>query len=280
MPFLIDTHAHLDADIYRRELDIVVKHALDDGIWVITVGSDLESSRRAIEIAERHPQGVFAAVGLHPLRVPGGVKAEDKLVDMDKFHELARHPKVVALGETGLDHHDLPRSTKADPKAALADRTKESQRKVFSAFLELSRELRLPLILHCREAHDEMLEMLETWDKATRGFDARGVVHCFSGDWKQARRYFNLDFLVSFTGLVTHAHYQAETIKKAPPSRIAVESDCPYLTPTPWSIRRNEPGYVKGVAAALAGIRGVTTEQLAKETTQNALKVFSKMLRG
>ena len=277
MPKLIDTHAHLDSDIYGRDLDIVIKHALEEDVWVVTVGSDYESSKRAVAIAERYPTGVYAAVGLHPLKVSAEELAEDKLLNLEQFHELASHPKVVALGETGLDYHDLPEDRKGAPQKHLAERVKINQKKVLGKFLQLSSELRLPLLLHCREAHEEMLPLLETWDKTSRGFDCRGIVHCFSGSWRDARRYFNLDLMISLTGIITHGAYQAEIVKKSPLNRLVVESDCPHLTPTPWSIRRNEPAYLPAVVSAIAGQRGLTEEAVAKATTQNALRVLTKL---
>ncbi|HTK04609.1 MAG TPA: TatD family hydrolase [Candidatus Eisenbacteria bacterium] len=279
MPRYIDTHCHLDSEIYSRDLDIVVKAALDQGVWIVTLGSDYESSKRAIEIAEKYPEGVFAAVGLHPSKVGANLMGDDQLLDVSRYAQLADHPKVVALGETGLDYHDLPEESRTDPKYHVAEQIKANQRQVFGQFLDLSRDLRLPLLLHCRDAHDDMLGMLETWDKTTRGFDSRGILHCFSGSWRDARKYFNLDFLISVTGIVTHGAYQTEVIKKSPASRLVVESDCPYLTPVPWSIRRNEPGYLPSVADGVAAIRGEAPGQFAVETTKNALKVFTKMTR-
>jgi len=277
MPRFIDTHSHLDSPIYERDLDVVVRHALDEDVWTVTLGSDYASSLRAVEIAERYPRGVYAAVGLHPLKVSAEELAEDKLLDLEKFHELARHPKVVALGECGLDFIDLPEGPRRGAQAQFAERIKVNQKKVMAKFLQLSEELRLPLLLHCREAHDEMLDLLETWDKTSRGFDCRGIVHCYSGNWRQARRYFNVDFMLSFTGIMTHGAYQMEVIRKAPLQRLVLESDCPHLTPVPWSIRRNEPGYLPVVASALAGLRGIDIGQLSKAATANTLKVLNKL---
>ncbi|MEA3249474.1 MAG: TatD family hydrolase [Patescibacteria group bacterium] len=278
-PRILDTHAHLDSKVYERDLDIIVNHALEEGVWIVTVGNDYLSSVKAVSIAERYPEGVYAAVGLHPLKIGAAVLAEDKLIDIGKFQQLASHPKVVAIGETGLDYHDLPTGKRSSPQAQIAERIKMNQKKVLARFLELSRMLRLPLMLHCREAHDEMLKMLEIWDKTTPGFDSRGVVHCFSGNWKQARRYFNLDFRISVTGIVTHGAYQGELLKKAPLSRLLAESDCPYLTPEPFSLRRNEPSYVTMVAANLAGLRKIPTEEVVKQFGENALEVFKKIPR-
>lgn len=278
-PRILDTHAHLDSKVYERDLDIVIKHALEDGVWTITVGNDYPSSMKAISIAEKYPEGVYAAIGLHPLRIGAAVLAEDKLIDISRFHELANHPKVVAIGETGLDFHDLPEGKRGGPERQLADRIKLNQMKVFARFLELSREVRLPLMLHCRDAHEEMLKMIETWDKATSGFDSRGVVHCFSGNWKQARKYFNLDFMISVTGIVTHGGYQGDLIQKAPLARLLAESDCPYLTPQPFSLRRNEPQYVSSVTARIAGMRNMKIEDVEKQLAQNAMSVFKKIPR-
>lgn len=278
MPRLIDTHCHLDSDIYVRDLDIVVRHAMQDEIWMVTVGNDYASSKRAVEIAEKY-EGVYAAIGLHPLKVRRELTTDDQLFDIEKFRVLAQHPKVVAIGETGLDFQDVNDDRRPGPMIPQAEIVRENQKKAFVMFLELSRELRLPLMLHCRDAHGEMLDILETWDKTTPGFDSRGIVHCFSGNWKDARRYYNLDFLISFTGIMTHGAYQTEVLKKSPTSRIAVESDCPFLTPVAWSIRRNEPSYLMGIADAVAGIRGTTTAEIEKQTTENALRVFKRLPR-
>jgi TatD DNase family protein len=275
---LIDTHAHLDNPVYNRDLDIVVHQALEEDVGIITVGNDYTTSVQAIKIAERYPN-VYAAIGLHPLKINRQVQADDKLIDIGQYLLLARHPKVVALGETGLDFHDLPQGRQRSIERQVAERIKDNQRKVFARFLEMSRELRLPLLLHCRDAHDEMLKMLETWDRTTSGFDSRGVVHCFSGTWKQARRYFNLDFLISVTGVVSYSGYQNELLKKAPLSRLLVESDCPYLTPTPWNWRRSEPSYIKQAVANLAGLRKMSISDVEKQLSENYRRMFQHLTR-
>lgn len=273
----VDTHCHLDSEVYERDLDVVVKHAREEGVAVITLGSDLASSRKAVALAEKYPDVVWAAVGLHPLKVPSDMTADDKLMDVGAFNELLKNPKVVAIGETGLDYHALNGDVRDQMEKKDIERARANQRKVFGRFLGLSREHRLPLLLHCRDAHDVMLEMLETWDKASAGFDARGVVHCFSGDWRDARRYFNLDFSVSVTGIMSHGGHQEEIIKKTPANRLLVESDCPHMTRVPWAIRRNEPSYLPVVADAVAAMRGVAADQFAAETTANAMRVFKRM---
>lgn len=273
----VDTHCHLDSEIYDRDIEVVIKHAREEGVAVVTLGADLASSRRAVALAEKYPDNVWAAVGLHPLKVPSDLTSDDKLIDVGGFVELLKHPKVVAIGETGLDFNALSTDVRDAYELRNHERVRANQKKVFGRFLGLAREHRLPLLLHCRDAHSEMLELLETWDRASAGFDARGIIHCFSGDWKEARRYFNLDFLISVTGFMTHGAHQAEIIKKSPASRLVVESDCPHMTPLGWGIRRNEPSYLPGIADALAAMRGVPAKQLAEETTANALRVFKKM---
>jgi TatD DNase family protein len=276
MPHLIDTHCHLDDKVYEKDLEVVVKQALADDIWIVTVGSDYASSVRAVNIAERYPSGVYAAVGFHPRKVSQGKIEEDKLMDLEKFFQLANHPKVVAIGETGLDFHHLP-DIRSKQDRQRAEQTKENQKKVLSRFLQLSSELRLPLLLHCREAHDEMLSMLGRWDRTSRSADVRGIIHHFSGGWKAAKRYFGLDFMISATGLMTYGAHQSDVFRKAPLDRIVLESDCPHLCAVPWSHRRCQPTYLETVAISLAGLRRVSLEQVSRVTTENALKVLTKL---
>lgn len=275
---LIDTHSHLDDDVLGKDLDVVVRHALDEGIGMVTVGSDLESSRRAVAIASRYSEGVYAAVGLHPRRVRlDGTGSEG--IEIGRFRELLTSPKVVAIGEVGLDYADLPVLRRGDPRQGMVEDAKNRQKAVLSAFLELSREARLPLILHCRESEEDLLQMLENWDKLTPGFDARGIVHGFVGDWKTARRFFNLDFAVSVTGIMAHGAYNSEAIRKTPRTQITIESDCPHATVSPWAMRRSEPSYLPAYASAVAALRGEKTEDLMTAMTENALRIMKRIPR-
>lgn len=278
MPRIIDTHAHLDSSIYEQDLWNVMERAAQEDVWVVTVGNDYVSSVQAVDIANRY-ENVYAAIGLHPLHVRTDVNADDRLMDLDKYHALAQDPKVVAIGETGLDFGDIPAITRRHPDAERFERIKDGQKKVLGRFLQLSKETRLPLLLHCRDAHEEMIEMLDTWDKATRGFDSRGIVHAFTGSWKDARKYFGLNFMLSMTGIITYGAYQTEIVKKMPLQHLVLESDCPYMTPTPWNIRRNEPCFVGNVADAVSGIRGISRQSVERQTTENALKIFRKIPR-
>jgi TatD DNase family protein len=277
MPHLIDTHAHLDDPIFERDLAVVIKQALADDIWIVTLGSDYASSKRAVEIAEQYGQGVYAAIGLHPKRVSQQALADDQLMNLERFAELADHPKVVAIGETGLDYSVLPegRGKGVREKRELAA---ENQKQVLSRFLQLAAEKRLPLLLHCREAHNDLLGILERWDKTARPADVSGIVHHYTGNWKQAKRYFTLDFLLSVTGLLTHGGFQAEVFRKAPLDKLVLESDCPHLTTVPWSHRRSEPIYLETVALSLAGLRQRDLLEIAAATTANSRRVLKKMI--
>lgn len=278
MPRIIDTHAHLDSSIYEQDLWNVMERAAQEDVWVVTVGNDYGSSVQAVDIANRY-ENVYAAIGLHPLHVRTDANAADRLMDLDKYHALAQDPKVVAIGETGLDFGGIPATTRRHPDAERFERIKDGQKKVLGRFLQLSKETRLPLLLHCRDAHEEMIEMLDTWDKATRGFDSRGIVHAFTGSWKDARKYFGLNFMLSMTGIITYGAYQTEIVKKMPLQHLVLESDCPYMTPTPWNIRRNEPCFVGNVADAVSGIRGISRQSVERQTTENALRIFRKIPR-
>lgn len=308
---LIDTHAHLNFEAYNNDWKEVAKRALDKDIWMINVGSNLETSKRAVEIAEHFKEGVYAAVGLHPIHVL------DENFDIAEYEKLATHPKVVAIGEVGLDYFHLPTSIKPEqfsmsgrpiqPTAFVGreiktpDDIRNLQKEILRQFINLSQKFRLPLILHCRDgvvtkkeihaqtlagpnrvqrglgAHREMLDILYEFDTASVGFDTRGVAHCFSGDWEQALRYFNLDFFISFTGIITFAHYEGYVLKKAPLNKIMIETDCPFLTPEPYRGGRNEPSYVEYVAREIARVKDIDYEEVARQTTENALCLFSKI---
>jgi len=275
---LIDTHAHLNFEAFENDWRETAKRALLAGIKIINVGSNLKTSKRAIEIAEEFKEGVYAAVGLHPVHVL------DEEVEIEEYRKLAAHPKVVALGEIGLDYYRLPETIRPEGAGGVAggrqikspEEIKNLQKEILLKFLKLGAEEKLPVIVHCREAHVDLIELLEDFDKPA-GSDARGVMHCFSGSWEEARRYFNLGFLISFTGIITFAHFEGEVLAKAPLEKIMVETDCPYLTPEPHRGGRNEPLYVEFVAREVARIKDKPYEEVAKITTENAKRLFLKI---
>ena len=239
---IIDSHAHLNFKAFNKDLKEIVQKCLDNDVWVVNVGSQYETSFKAVEIAEQYPQGMYASVGLHPLH-------SDEDFSYEKYQELASFSKVVAIGETGLDYFRGP--------------DKEKQKQVFLSQMKLAQELKKPVILHCRMAHNDLLEMLS-------GFDNRGVIHCFSGTWLEAQRYLDLGFFIGFTGIIFKLDLK-ETIMKAPLEKILVETDSPYLSSHD---ERNEPLFVREVAKEIARIRKIDYQEVEEKTFINTKNLF------
>jgi TatD DNase family protein len=229
----------------------VVQHALDEGVYrILTVGTDLASSRRAIELAGEF-ESVRCAVGIHPSR------AETLARDEEEIRTLATESEVCAIGEIGLDYY-----------WDTSDR--ETQILALRRQLELAAELDLPVIVHDREAHEDTLSMLKS-------ADVRGVLHCFSGDLALARDAISHDFYISLAGNVTYksAENLHTVAREVPLERLLLETDSPYLTPQPWRGSRNEPSHVSAVAATVAGLRRLPVEEVATITTENAVRLFA-----
>jgi TatD DNase family protein len=244
---IIDTHAHLNFKAYKDDLSETIKRSLDNNIWLINVGSEFETSEKAIKIAEKYDQGVYASIGLHPIH------AQNEF-NYQQYKELAQNQKVVAVGETGLDFK----------KEYLF--LKEKQIQVFLNHLKLAKELDLPIIFHCRLAHQEVIEILKKQEKR------QGVIHCFTGDWTAAEEYLKIGLYLGFNGIIFKLNLD-ETIKKTPLDRILVETDCPFLSPL-GAKSRNEPIFVKHVIEKIAQVKGKTFQEIADQTTDNARKLF------
>ena len=258
---IFDTHAHVNFNAYKDDADEVIRRSLADDVWLINVGSQYTTSKRAVEIAERYKNGVYAAVGLHPIH------AKDEF-QYEKYKELTDSKKTVAIGEVGLDY-----------KAEYVS-FKEQQRTVLCKQLDLAKELNLPVIFHCRMAHEDLLEILTNYSSTNHSLT--GVVHCFTGNWEQAQKYMEMGLHLGFNGIIFSARGGSalggkldldDIIKKTPLERILVETDCPYLTPLPMT-GRNEPIFVKYVAEKIAKIKNLSYEEIAEITTQNAQKLF------
>jgi len=251
---LIDTHAHLDDARFDGDRDAMIARAREAGVeHFVTIGCDLSTSRAAVELADRYPF-VYATVGVHP--------HEAKQIGdswYDDLRRLAQHKKVVAYGEIGLDYH----YNHSPPKL---------QRERFREQITLARELRLPIVVHTREAQDDTIAILKEENAA----DVGGVFHCFSGDARLAKNALDLGFLLSFSGVITfqNATMLRDIVKTVPMDRILVETDSPYLTPAPHRGKRNEPAHVRLVAEKIAAIQGMTADQIAELTSQNARRVF------
>jgi len=274
---LIDTHAHLNFHAYKNDVNEVIKRSLKNDMWVINVGSQYSTSKRAVEIAEKYEKGVYAAIGLHPIHLSDGIfktkidteeiefNTREEEFDYEKYEKLAQSKKVVAVGEIGFDYWYKPKT-----KIKL-EQFKNKQREVFEKQLALAEELNLPIIFHCRVAHEDLIKILNTKYNIpnTR---LRGVIHCFSGDWEEAEKYLAMGLYLGFNGIIFKLNLD-EVIEKTPLNKILVETDCPYLTPPPME-GRNEPLYVKYVAEKIAKIKNLSYEEIAKTTTENAKKLF------
>ena len=276
---LIDTHAHLNFNAFRKDLDEVIKRTLDENIWVINVGSKYETSKKAVEIAEKYKEGVFAAVGLHPIySTPGLIKIktdpeEGEFVttgenfDIERYKELAKSEKVIAIGEIGLDYYYRPKTKRK------LELFKEKQKEVFLSQLKMAQELNLPVIFHCRMAHDDLLEILKSKVKSQKS-KIRGVIHCFTGTWEQTKEYLDMGFYLGFNGIIFKLDLD-EVIKKVPLEKILIETDCPYLNPPQAVSERNEPIFVKYIVEKISEIRGADYKKIAEITTANARKLFN-----
>jgi TatD DNase family protein len=253
-PELFDTHAHLHFPDFAGDLDAVLERARAAGVRrVLTIGTDVTTSHAAVALAERQPD-VWAAVGIHPHEAE---TADDAA--LREIERLAAQARVVAIGETGLDFF-----------RNLAPR--ETQARAFRAQLELARRTGKPVLVHCREAHEETLTLLAAAKVRERG----GIMHCFSGDLAIARRYLDLGLLISLAGPVTYPKPGAlpDVARAIPADRLVVETDCPYLPPQPYRGKRNEPAYVAITAARVAELRGEPLDELAARMSENARALF------
>lgn len=258
---LIDTHTHVNFDAFKDDCKEVIGRALAENIWLINVGSDFETSKRAVDIANEYKEGVYAAVGVHPTDTAGEV------FDEEKFLELAKNEKVVAIGECGLDFFSV--------ESGIVSEEKQRQRDLFIKHIELSKKVGKPLVIHCRDAHDDLLEVLNS--KSYILNSPPGVMHFFggAGAWENVQKYLDMGFYISFSGVVTFPKYShSEDVKRLPLDRILIETDAPYVAPVPMRGKRNEPSYVKYTAQKIADIRGISLEELAEQTTQNARTLF------
>ena len=251
---LFDTHAHLNAEQYNEDLEAVIDRAKSEGVSkVVVVGFDRPTIVKPMELAETY-SFIYAAVGWHPV---DAIDMTDK--ELAWIEELAAHPKVVALGEMGLDYH-----WDKSPK--------HIQKEVFRKQIALAKKVKLPIIIHNREATMDIVQIL----KEEGAQEVGGIMHCFSGSIETAKECMKMNFYISFGGPVTfkNAKNVKEVAASVPLDRLLIETDCPYLTPHPFRGKRNEPGYVKLVAEELAALKGLSYEELANITMENAKKVF------
>ncbi len=247
---LIDTHAHLDSPKFDNDRDEVISRARQAGIdTIVNIGFNRETIPSTMALAEKYPF-IYAAVGWHPTDAID-MKVEE---DLAWIEQLCSHPKVVAIGEIGLDYY-----WDTSPK--------EIQQTVFREQIRLARRLTKPIVIHNRDAHEDIVRLL----KEEKADEVGGIMHCFSGSWEIAKQCLDLNFHISFGGPVTfkNARVPKEVLERVPLDRILLETDAPYLTPHPHRGQRNESAYVRLVAATAAEVKGVTLEEIAKITSEN-----------
>jgi TatD DNase family protein len=252
---LIDTHAHLNDSRFDRDRDQVIARCIDDGLaCIINAGSDISSSIKSIDLARRY-EIIYATVGIHP----HDAKTADRH-SMDILRPLARKDKVVAVGEIGLDYHyDFS--------------PRDQQQKVFRDQLGLAREIKLPVVIHDRESHGDIVRIL----KDERASDIGGVMHCFSGSREMAKECLDMGFYISIAGPVTfdNARRAKEVAKYVPLDRLLIETDSPYLTPVPFRGKRNYPGYVRYVAEEICRLKEIDFDTLTKQVAANVENLFN-----
>jgi len=271
MPKFVDSHCHVHFPAYDKDRDAVLLRMREQEIWGITVGTNATTSQSGIDFAEQYPD-IFATVGYHPEHLTSDFVPDDEPHEHDPYTiesiaAIARSSKkVVAIGETGLDFYRIDKDR--DQAAA-----KKAQEDAFIEHIALANELRLPVVIHCREALTRLAEIIQA-NPVEKG----GVVHCFTGTWDEAQPLLELGLHLSFTGIITFAPNKVanihDVIKNMPLDRLLVETDAPWLAPAPYRGKRNEPSYVTHVAAAIATLRDTSIEDIARQTTANATKLF------
>jgi TatD DNase family protein len=249
----VDTHAHLDFDTYDDDREKVIQRAIENHVLaIITIGTDLETSKQAILLAEKYAS-IFASVGIHPSDC---ANLKDK--DFEFIKELAGHEKVIAIGEIGLDYYHMHAE-------------KEIQHKVFKKQIAIARKLNLPVIIHNRDSHADMLQILDKEGVK----DIGGVLHSFSGDINFLNNIIAMNMHVSFTGNITFKKSTSDQlVKNAPIENLLLETDCPFLTPVPLRGKRNEPAFIVHTAKKIAELKEIELELLGKITTENAKSLF------
>ena len=290
-PKLIDIHSHVNFNAFKDDADVVIQRALDADVWTILVGSQIDTSCRAVEYAEKYPAGIYVAVGLHPIHltelyvdakeigaegVPGFTSRVEQF-SYEAYKQLAEHPKTVAIGECGLDYY----------RVEGGEETKKLQADTFRQQVALAREVKKPLMIHCRplnvielgeprpegagrNAYEDLIQILKEENAQKIG----GDIHFFAGSWSIAKQFLDLGFYLSFTGVITFARDYDEVLKNVPMDRIMVETDAPYVTPVPHRGKRNEPMYVEYVAKKIAEIKNLPEEEVFQQLVENTRRLF------
>jgi TatD DNase family protein len=267
MAIFYDTHAHLDYDDYKPDFTDVLARAQTAGITkIISIATDLDSSRCALALAEQHPM-IYAAVGWHPsnaYEAPADIRTE--------LRDLARHPKAVAIGECGLDYYRLPSATGGSADDDLNYKRKQAE--IFQQQLEVAAELKLNCVIHQRSSFDDLFAQIQPFATQTRG-----VFHCFGESVERLQKILGLGWLVSYTGIVTFKNGQniRDAVAATPLDKFMLETDCPYLAPIPYRGKRCEPAYVKEISETVAQVKLCSLDELSAATCRTAHEFFPKL---
>lgn len=274
-PKLIDVHTHVQFAAYDSDMTEVIDRSLKSDTWLINVGTQQDTSAKAVEVANLYKEGVYATIGLHPIHTEksyhdsqelgGGETAKDftsrgEIFDYEFYKKLGADPKVLAIGECGLDYYRLEESSRV------------KQLEAFESQIKLSFELKKPLMIHCRNAFRDLIDCLVK--NKNKLNDLPGIIHFFTGTPEDAAELMKLGFYFSFGGVTTFTRDYDAAIKKIGLDRIVLETDAPYVTPIPFRGKRNEPSYLSNTAKAVSEVLGVTEETAALKTTANAKKVL------
>ena len=287
-PKFFDAHGHPNFIAYKDDRDEVIKRALDAGVWVGVVGTQQDTSKSAVELAGKYPEGVYAIIGLHPIHTDKSFHDEAELGEGGKeftsrgeifnttiYRSMAKSPKVVAIGERGLDFYRLKFK---DSSFKESEEVIKKQEENFRKQIELSIEVKKPLMLHLRNgqgisAYNHAFSILKSYNLNLKS-GAPGDLHFFAGSFEEAKPFLDIGFNFSFTGVITFTEDYDEIIKKLPLEKIMAETDCPYVSPIPYRGKRNEPKYVEEVVKAIARIRGEDFEKVRQTILDNTLKFF------
>lgn len=275
--YFFDTHAHVNFNAFKNDGEEILQKTLDENVWVVNVGSQYSTSRRAVEYAHKFETGIWAAVGIHPVHLKKGnfiyndpdevgeveIKTNGEEFEMEKYLELARDEKVVAIGEIGLDYHHFDENDDVEF-------LKNLQKETLIKFIELANTTSKPVMLHCWDGYQDLLEILQKYPARKTG-----IVHSFIGSVKTAQNFLDLGYKIGLNGIVTYSESYDKLIREIPLENIVLETDCPYLTPVPKKGERNEPLLVKLVAEKIAKVKNISIEDVARVTTQNAKEIFN-----
>jgi TatD DNase family protein len=278
-PKLIDIHSHINFNAFKDDGKEIIQRTLDGGVWTILVGSQIDTSERAVWYAEQYEKGIYAAVGLHPIHLVEAYfdvnevqnfafTTRHEVFDYDRYKKIAEHPKTVAIGECGLDYFRVPNLATRPPSEM--DEWKIRQKDTFRQQVALAREVKKPLMIHCRNAYEDLIQIL----KEENGEDIGGDIHFFAGTWDIAKQFLDLNFNLSFTGVLTFTHDYDEVVEKAPLECLMVETDAPYVAPVPHRGKRNEPLYVEYTAKRIAEIKKLPEDRVFRQLVENTRRVF------